>query len=179
MINLLPPQQKKELEREEKWKLTSILGIISLIFFLCLSLILFSVKIYISGKLESQKILLEIEEKKFKTPEVQDFQKKITILNQNLSKLDSFYHGQFDLTKILEKIATTLPPGVYLNSLSWKKDIFQIGLSGFAPLRENLFELKQNLEKEKDFEEIYFPPLNWVKPKDVNFNVTFKVKSPK
>ena len=176
MINLLPPQQKEELLREEKWKLTLILGIISLIFFLCLSLILFSVKIYISGKLESQKILLEIEEKKFKTSEIQDFQKKITLLNQNLSKLDSFYQGQLDLTKILEKISTTLPPGIYLNSFSWQKENSQIGLSGFSSLRGNLFELKKNLEKEKDFEEIYFPPSNWVKPKDINFNVTFKVK---
>lgn len=177
MINLLPPQQKAELGREEKWKLILILGIISLIFFLYLSLILLALKIYISSELESQKILLGIEEKKFKASEIQEFQKKVVALNQNLSKLDSFYREQTDLTNIIEKISNLLPSEVYLTNLSWQKETSQIGLSGSAPLRENLFELKKNLEK--DFEEVYFPASNWVKPKDIDFSVTFKVKSPK
>lgn len=177
MINLLPPQQKAELGREEKWKLILILGIISLIFFLYLSLILLALKIYISSELESQKILLGIEEKKFKASEIQEFQKKVVALNQNLSKLDSFYREQTDLTNIIEKISNLLPSEVYLTNLSWQKETSQIGLSGSAPLRENLFELKKNLEK--DFEEVYFPASNWVKPKDIDFSVTFKVKSSK
>lgn len=176
MINLLPPQQKEEGIREEKWKLTSILGILSLVFLLYLSLILFSIKIYISSELESQKIIYDIEEKKFKASEIQDFQKKIISLNQNVSKLGSFYQEQIDLTKILEKISATLPPGVYLTNLNWQKEMSQIGVSGFAPARENLFEMKKSLEKEKDFENVYFPPSNWVKPKDINFYVTFKIK---
>jgi len=177
MINLLPPQQKRELLREEKWKLILTLGIIFLLFFLFLSLALFFIKIYILGELENWKTILEIEEKKFKVSEIQDFQKKITLINRNLSGLDSFYQGQADLTKILEKISQILPPGVYLSSLSWQKGTAQLGISGFASLRENLFELKKNLEKEKDFEEIYFPPSNWVKPKDIDFYVVFKIKS--
>ena len=176
MINLLPPQQKEELRREEKWKLTLILGIIFLVFLLCFFLIMLSIKIYISGELEFQKNLLGIEEKKFKTPEIQEFQKEITALDQNLFKLDSFYQEQPNLTKILEKISETLPSGAYLTRLSWQKETFQIELSGFAPLRESLFELKKNLEEEKDFENIYFPPANWVKPKEIDFFVTFKVK---
>lgn len=179
MINLLPPQQKEELKREEKWKLTSLLGILSLVFLLYLSLILFSIKIYISSELESQKIIYDIEEKKFEASEIQDFQKKIISLNQNLSKLDSFYREQVDLTRILEKISATLPPGVYLTNLNWQKEMSQIGVSGFAPARENLFEIKKNLEKEKDFDNVYFSPSNWVKPKDINFYVTFKIKPPK
>ncbi len=177
MINLLPPQQKEELKREEKWKLTLILGIIFLVFLLYLFLIILSIKIYISGELASQKILLETKEKEFKTPEIQEFQKKITALNQNLFKLDSFYQNQPNLTKILEKISTTLPSGAYLTRLSWQKETSQIELFGFTPLRESLFELKKNLEKEKDFEDIYFPSTNWVKPKEIDFYVTFKVES--
>ena len=176
MINLLPPQQKEEGIREEIWKLISILGILSLVFISYLSLILFSIKIYISSELESQKIIYDIEEEKFKASEIQDFQKRINSLNQNVSKLDSFYQEQINLTKILEKISITLPPGVYLTNLNWQKEMSQIGVSGFAPTRENLFEMKKNLEKEKDFENVYFPPSNWVKPKDINFYVTFKIK---
>lgn len=176
MINLLPSQEKKELEMEKKGRLTLVLGIILLISFLCLSLILFSIKIYISSKLESQKVLFKIEEERFKASEIQDLREKIVRANQDLSKLDSFYRGRADLTKILEKVSVLLPPGVYLNSFTWQKETLQIGLSGFVSLRDDLFELKKNLEKEKDFSEIYFPASNWVKPKDINFSVTLKVK---
>lgn len=176
MINLLPPQQKKELKREEKWKLTSIFGIILLFSLLFFSLALFFIQTYISSELETWKIIFEIEEKKFKTSKIQDFQKKIVVLNQNLSKLDSFYQEQIDLTEILEKISQTLPSEVYLNNLSWQKETSQVVLSGFAPKREDLFTLRKNLEKEKDFEEIYFPSSNWIKPKDIDFYVAFKIK---
>jgi len=177
MINLLPLQEKKELEKREKLKLTLILGIIFIIFLVYLFLILLSIKIYISSELGTQRIIYDIEEKKFNTSEVQEFQQRIIKANQNLAELDSFYHGQIDLTDILEKISALLPPGVSLKNLTWQKETSQVSLSGFAPLRENLFELRNNLEK--DFEEVYFPPSNWLKPKDIDFRATFKIRSTK
>jgi Tfp pilus assembly protein PilN len=176
MINLLPQKEKEILIQEENYKLVVILGILILLFFIFLSLILFSIKVYISGELKSEKILVELRERKFKTPEVQDFPGKVEALNQNLSKLDSFYQGQIDLTKILEKVSKNLPAGVYLTTFSFQKEVSQIGISGFAPRRETLLELKENLEKEKDFAELHFPPANWVKPTNIDFYLTFRVK---
>lgn len=176
MINLLPQKEKEALLQEENWKLVLIFEILILIFLLFLSLAFFSVKIYISGRLDEQKILKEMEGKGAKTFETQDFQKKITAASQNLSKLDSFYQSQINLTEILEKISETLPPGIYLTGLSYQKDASQIGLSGFAKLRETLFEFKKNLEEEKYFHDVYFPPSSWVKSKEVDFNATLKVK---
>lgn len=176
MINLLPPRKKEILIQIEYWKLTLILGILVLVFLISFSLILLSVKTYISGKLGSEKILVEIKEKQLETSEMEDLQKKITAANQNLSKLDSFYQSQANLTKILEEISKTLPSGIYLTSFSYRKDISKIELSGFSPEREALFELKKNLEKEKNFQEIYFPPSNWIKPIEIDFYATFKIK---
>ena len=176
MINLLPPKEKEELTWEESWKLVLILGMLSLIFLISLSLILFSIKTYISGELKSQKILVELEEKRLEVSEVKDLQKKVVALNQNLFKLDSFYQNQISLTKILEKVSETLPPGIYLTDFSFQKDISQIRISGFSPERETLFEFKRELEKEKDFREIYFPASNWVKPREIDFYLTFKLR---
>lgn len=174
MINLLPPQQKEELLKEERWKLSLILGILVLIFFLFLILILSSIKFSISGKIQSQKIILEMEEKEFKKAETEGFREKIVSINQNLSKLNSFYQEQTDLTEILEKISAILAPEMYLTNLSYQKEASKISLSGFAPNREVLFEFKKNLEKE--FKEVYFPPENWVKPRDIDFQATFRIK---
>lgn len=175
MINLLPLQEKKNLRMEENWRLVLILGFLFLIFLISLFLILFSVKSYLWGQVESRKILVDLEEKYFQSSEIQALREKITLANQNLSKLTPFYQKQKRGTEILEKISQTLPPGVYLTTLSWQKDTSQISLSGFSPTREILFEFKKKLE-EKEFREIYFPPQNWIEPTDIDFYVTFKVK---
>lgn len=173
MINLLPPQYKAELKEEENWKLTLILSILFLIFLVCSALILFSIKISISGQAEAQKILLLQEEKKFEESQIQNLEEKITISNQALLKLNSFYQSRTNSTEILEKISETLPTNVYLTTLNFNPA--QISLSGFSPTREILLEFKKNLEKEQTFEEIYFPPSNWVKPTDIDFSVNFKI----
>jgi hypothetical protein len=183
MINLLPPQYKAELKEEENWKLILILEILVLIFLACSTLILFSIKISISGQTEAQKILLLYEEKKFEESQIQNLEEKITISNQTLLELNSFYQGQTNLTEILEKISETSPTNVSLVTLDFsplattknEKYAAQISLSGFSPTREILLEFKKNLEKEQTFEEIYFPPSNWVKPTNIDFSVNFKI----
>jgi len=179
MINLLPSQEKEILRQEEKYKLVLILGILFLIFLICLILILFSIKISISGQLEAQKILLSQGEERFKGTQIQNLEEKIISSNQILSKLSSFYYSQISLTGVLEKISQSLPSGAYLTIFNFNSGVpsgsGQISLSGFSPSREILFEFKTNLEKEENFQEIYFPPSNWVKPTDIDFLVNFKI----
>ena len=120
MINLLPPEQKKELLREERYKLVLILGVLVVFFLASLSLILLSIKIYISGEFLSQKILVDSEEEKFKISEIQKLEEEIKSINQNLEKLNSFYKGQPNLTELLEKISKILPQNSYLTTLDRK-----------------------------------------------------------
>jgi len=176
MINLLPPQYKNELKQERKYKLVLILGIVVLFFLISLSLILLSIKFYTQGQVESEKILLSLKEKEFKTPETEALQKEVISINQNILKLSSFYQNQANLVEILEKLSQISPSGMYLTSLSYQKTNFQISLSGYAPTRETLVQFKENLEKEKEFKEVNFPPSNWVAPTDINFQATFKIK---
>jgi Tfp pilus assembly protein PilN len=178
MINLLPPAEKEELLLREQQNLVLILGILFLSFLISLSLILLSIKISLSGDLEIQKMILKEMEKEISLN--QELEEKIKNSNQALSNLNSFYQSQSNLTQILEKISGLLPSGTYLTNLNinplQKEKGMQISLSGFCPNREILLSFKENLEKEGSFSEIYFSPENWVKPNDINFNVTFKIK---
>jgi len=186
MINLLPFQEKEILRQEEKHNLVLILGILFLIFLISLILILFSIKIFISGEVEVQRILLSAEEKRFKESQIQNLEEKINASNQTLSKLNLFYQNQLNLTETLEKISGTLLSGTYLTTFSLnplstpaegktQKYLAQISLTGFSPTREILLEFKENLDKEGTFGEIYFPPSNWVKPIDIDFSVTLRI----
>jgi Tfp pilus assembly protein PilN len=178
MINLLPPQYKQELKKEENLKLVLILGIIFLIFLISLTLILLAIKIYIGEQVESLKFLIEKEREKSETRQNLELREKIEKTSQTISKLESFYEEKIYFSAILENIFQTIPEGVYLTSLTIveKENIAQISLSGFAPTREILFELKNNLESKKQFSEINFPPQNWLKPTNIDFTATFKIK---
>jgi len=181
MINLLPPKEKEEILKEENWKLLMILGMILLFFLISLLLILFSIKIFIVGEVEAQKIIFAEREKEFKSTQMQNLQNNLTAFNKKLSQLDSFYQNQSNFSEILEEISKTLPSGVYLNNLSivsqgGKNEGSGCSISGFSPSRQILLILKDNLEKEKNFQEVYFPPSNWVKPADINFTINFKIK---
>lgn len=179
-MNLLPPPEKQNLKLEENLRLIAILGILSLFFLISLILVLFSLKIYLWGEVESQKIFLSQIEKESGIAGIQELEKKIDLLNKNLSKLDSFYKEKLSLTEILERISQTLPPGIYLNSLSLnppqKTYKFQVSLSGFSPTRELLVDFKKNLEKEEDFKEINFSPSSWMEPEDIDFNLNFVIQ---
>jgi len=175
MINLLPPRYQQELRQEENQRLILILGTLFLIFLISVTLILFSVKLYIQGQLESVNILLDLEEKTLQTSGIQDLRERIDSVNQNLSKLNAFYEKQISSISMLEKVFKTLPPEIYLTAFSWQKNTSQVAISGLSPNREILFLFQKNLEESKEFSGIELPTQNWIKPVDIDFRVTFKI----
>ena len=175
MINLLPPRYQQELRQEENRRLILILGMIFLIFLISVILILFSVKLFIQGKLESVNVMLDLEEKTLQTSEIQSLRERINSVNQNLSKLNAFYEKQISSISILEKVFKTLPPEIYLSAFSWQKNTSQVAISGFSPNREVLFLFQKNLEESKEFSGIELPTQNWIKSVNIDFRVTFKI----
>jgi len=178
MINLLSPIEKEALTQEENWKLVLILGIIFIASLISSALILFSIKIYISGQIEAQKILLL--QKELESSQVQPLKKEIKSANFTLSQLNSFYQETANSGEILEKISQALPTGTYLTNFTLttivEKEEYptQASLSGFSPDREALLEFKKNLESQELFKEIYFPPATWVKSTNIEFSLNFK-----
>jgi Tfp pilus assembly protein PilN len=175
MINLLPTQYKRELKKEEKFKLVLILGTLFLIFLISLILILFSIKIYIQGQAETLKFLAREEEEKLQRAEIRELRQKITAAQKTILQLRNFYQNRSDPVRIVESIFQILPEQIHLTSFSFNKDTGMVLLSGFSPGREILFQLRTNLEDQEEFGEINFPPQNWIKSKDIDFQVTFKV----
>jgi len=193
MINLLPPEEKEKLALNKKKKVTIIFWFLVFFFTICLFLVLIFVKNSILTQVEIQKTLLSETEKESKGNAIKEIEKNINFMNSELIKLNSFYQKKVYFSDIIERISKTLPSNVYLNNFSIvfspakkvkneeeKKEeteeaSLQISLSGYCPDRETLFEFKRNLEREKDFKKIFFPPTNWVKATDVEFSVNFEI----
>lgn len=152
-----------------------ILGLVVLTFFVSLALVLFSVRIYVKAQAESVKFLVEAERTRLQSTQTAELREKITKGSQNISKLNSFYKNKVETTKILETIFQIVPKQISLTSLSWRREGV-VAISGFSPTREVLFELRNNLQSEVRFSDINFPPQNFVKPTNIDFQATFKVR---
>ena len=172
--NLLPPQIKAELREEEIKKLIMILGILILIFLFLLTFILFSIQRYITNSLNLERDILNSQKQNFEVAEIRDLREKIISVNKTLSQLDYFYQKKVSLSELFNKSSAICPSQIYLTNFSFQNDGGQISLSGFSPNRETLFEFKNSLEKE--FTEVNFPPQNWIKATDIDFQVNFKNK---
>lgn len=181
MINLLPPEAKKDLKKEENWKLYLTLSFLIFVFFISFSLILLSVKNFISGESESQRILLKQGESELKSPQRYNLQINLVNFNNSFFQTNKFYKEQFHSAEILTQISEIVPDGIRFTNLSISRsgkelDEINFSISGFSSERDSLLIFKEKLEQEENFEDINFPPSNWVKPVDIDFNINFKIK---
>lgn len=182
MINLLPPENKEELIRERNWKLIVILGIMIVIFLSFFSLILFSIKIITVGNLEAQKTLLSQAQNELNNTKTKNLEDEINGLNKDLSQIDSFYENQFSFIDILGKISQILPSKTYLNNIfistqaQGGKTLVTFNMSGLSATRDDLLELKNNLENNGAFTDIIIPPDVWLKAENISFTISFKLK---
>lgn len=177
MINLLPLSEKENILLGKKKNLITILWLLFLFFIFCIIFILFLLKTYLQIQLDIQKSALLMNEKRFEQPEIQQFQGKINFINSTLIKLDKFYQKKTYITQVLEKISQLLPKSLTLLNISLRGEGggIKVAISGIAPARDDLFELRKNLMGEKNFQEVYFPLADWVKATNIDFSVSFKV----
>lgn len=182
MINLLPSQNKKILEQEKFWRMLMILTIDFLAVLICFYLVLSVLDIYLSGEINRQEIIYQEKQKEMAVLKMQELEKNLIKFNNTFFHLDKFYQERFKAAETLNEISRMVPSEIYLTNLSInpqkKEKVIQCNLSGFAPNREILLRFKEILEEKENFQKVYFPPADWVKPKDINFTVSFEILWP-
>ena len=190
MINLLPPKEKEKLIRENNKKLVMVLGNIVVVSLVCLFLILFSLKFYILGEIVSQKFTLDDAEKQYQNKDFIILKEVVEKYNAVLAKIDNFYKKKTDFNFALRYILEIQKPdGLYLTDINMDKikedNKIKINVYGVSDTRENLLIFKNNiensllekLEQTLKIKNVNFPPNNWVKSKNINFNFTFDYKN--
>ncbi len=183
MVNLLPPSHKEELRGEEQFRLALILGLLLVAFFVCLSLSLLSIRVYVSGEIQAQQILVESQREEGGESRVEQIRQR----NADIAGISSFYTGRIALSDIIARISDSLPEGVSLSAFTYAP-ILQSGkggegglakakvlLVGFAPLTEDLLSMRANLEEEPLFGNFHFPPSNWIRASNIDFSFDFEI----
>ncbi|OGZ70589.1 MAG: hypothetical protein A3F47_01450 [Candidatus Staskawiczbacteria bacterium RIFCSPHIGHO2_12_FULL_38_11] len=180
MINLLPPEEKKALQLVIKKNLVIVLWYMAIMSLLALSLILFLVKLYILQDESYQKTTLDSIKKQYQTAEFISLKNNIQKYNTSLAKADDFYKKQIYFSDVLKNVLEVQrPEGLYFESILVEKNKdnsgVKVSISGLSGTRDGLLIFKNNLEANGKIKNVNFPPANWVKPKDINFNLTLEM----
>jgi len=172
----LPPAEKRvlELEQIQRWILFYGLGVLAI-------LIVFAV--LLSGiwsfmLMQQKSLVSDFESIQSNTSWGQTLlsqRESIKKTNQALEKISQIQKDHQYYSRLLIGLADLIPPGVRLESLSVDKQ-GQLAFYGFAPRRELVVALKQNLEKSALFENIESPLSNLTKQAAVNFQFKLKFK---
>jgi Tfp pilus assembly protein PilN len=176
MINLLPPEEKKELALQDKEKIVTIFSLVVLLFLFFLILVLIPVWLRVSFALNSGKINLNQAQKEFQALSLNDAENTVLKHNTTLGKLDKFYKNQTGMSGVLQELnRISLPAGLYFTGINFSRpenSKIRVSVSGFAKNRDNILTLKDSLDKDKNFKNVLFSSSSWITPIDADFNFT-------
>ncbi len=179
-INLTPPSQKKQLALEKTGKLVLVLSLVVLVALFCFVLVMLALKFYMLQEIVYQKAALDMTEKHYQNADFLPYKDIISSSNANVQTTNSFYKSQIHVVKALTALFNVAHPAdVRFSSVTVEKKeagVISATISGFAKTREGLQDFKKNLEAEALVEHIYFPPESWVKPNNIDFNLTLDVR---
>jgi type IV pilus assembly protein PilN len=173
-LNLLPPQDKKELELADLNRLTVCLVVYLAIFLIIFISLLLTTFFSLSILLKAQDELIEIRKQDTRIQRLITIEEKIKQANQQLSQVYQKQKGLITWTPVFEEIAKITPQGIYLTNFSFQATNNQINLNGWANKREELLSFQKSLEESSHFIEIEAPLSNLLKQTDINFSFTLK-----
>ena len=142
---------------------------------ICLALLLLLIDINLRTQYLLEKTILENKSEEFESTEIKQLKSQVISVNEILEWISSAQQEKFYLCGNIEKLSAIIPFQLDISNISYREQNNEISLSGFSPEREFLLELKERLEEENSFKNVYFPPSTWVDAIDIDFLVKFNV----
>jgi len=174
-LNLLPPYYKQEIKIR---KINSQILYISILIFGIIIIFIFLLGlINLFLFIQSKKIDAKIREinRELNLKKTKEYENKIKEFNKMLGSIDEIERKKVQFSPILEKISHLIPKEIKVNSI-YLNNSKEVSINGLSPKRENLLRLKQVLENSEEFTDVKIPLPNLIKPRDIEFTVSFKYK---
>ncbi len=176
IINLLPEEQKKEVEQEKKIKILFCLTVFPLLFLIIFSGTLYIIKYFGPNFFEEDTAfyLQEIE----KLEDVSEKKNKIDYFNSLVYDINLFHQKERGVLEYLKEIDQTIPQNAYYKEIQFNKKgaYFEFILSGTSKDWETIFKIEEIFKEKEEFENLNFSPQNWTKEKDIDFLISFTIK---
>lgn len=175
-FNLLPPQEKKEVELARFNQFIIFLTGCFLILLIVFIGLLLTTYFYLSTLVDAQNKLIKLEQGDIKTERLTNIEQRISRTNQMVERVFSYQKETILVTPILEELSKIVPSGIYLTDFSYQKATEQIRISGRANERDAILLFQQKLNEDPLFVNLEAPLSNLLKQKNIDFNFGLKIK---
>jgi len=179
MINLIPPEGQKRLQREYTLRAVTVFATLFGLVFVFLSIALVPTYILVSAQIASiqsestqggvkSDLLLKVE------AETRDIEKIIVQIEKASSTVQ--------VTPLITEIAKLTPEGVTIRSftVSEEKNVVQkVQVQGTATTRQTLVHFRDNLEASERFKKAEVPLADLARDSDLPFNISIMLDSVK
>lgn len=172
-LNLLPPQQKKEIELANFNRLIVSLGAWLLSILVIFSLLLASAYFCLYIFLKAQNSLIEEKQHDKENQHLTEIEKSIQQANQQIEKVSAKGKDLIIWTPLLEELSKIVPSGIYLKNFSSQTGTYRITISGWANTRDTLLAFEKALKESPCFADIQSPLANLIKQEDISFSFSF------
>lgn len=175
MINLIPIEEKKQIRKDFYNRflvvffiMLSVLVVILLITVLPYYFISLENKISTNKELDAQKneIMPEIDQKALVS--IKDLDAKLSLLNE--ARKNDYTFSQ----KVINEIVSQKISGIKINKFFYENNSLEgkkVNITGIAQSREQLLLFRQNLESDLMFKDVNLPISNFVKGRNIEFNL--------
>ena len=176
-MNLLPKERQSELRFEQLFHSVTValgLGVAVLLLGILVQL---GVWTYFDRTQVST--VREIEELKQATDKTEnaELKKQIRVVNNQMADFVNLMTKTPQWSVVLDAFAAQVPAGVSIAKFDADLETKKVDISGFSPTREQVIELYNNINADKDhFKDIDYPLENVASPKNVQFKFSFFVQ---
>ena len=175
LINLLPPQRRREIKNLRYTGIVLKVGTMALFALIVLASFSYACLYFIDFQEKSldQEIASFKQTNSYK--KTQEAQDSLREYNKIASKVKNGLKKQKEYWDIIYEINAKIPNDVVLTDLNVSEEGI-ISLKGLAYTRKDFLSFKDGLEKSELFENLQSPISNLVMDKDVNFEFTAEIK---
>ncbi|MDO8668785.1 MAG: PilN domain-containing protein [Candidatus Buchananbacteria bacterium] len=170
IINLLSPNQKRELKIKRVYVAIKELVILILLFTLIIAIMLLISKYILDNSLAKL-----IERNAYVISENRDIVNRINMLNDKISTVSKIQTDFKRWSDFLVTLTNLTPDNISYNSIKIKYDDTSLELTGVAKTRNDLTKLKNSLTDSNIFETVNLPLKDLLSKENNNFTITAKM----
>ena len=170
-LNLLPPDQKKEIQFEKtNITLVGTFAVFFIVLIICGSLF-FYIRMTLQdelGGLESNKTTYQAYFESDENKELNDRIKKLNTFSNNINLIEKH---QTNYTPVIVELAQLAPDDLKLRSIIITRDKASLNISGYAVSRNQLLDFTKSLENSAYISSVSSPLSNLTSPENVEFTI--------
>jgi len=173
-FNLLPPEEKAEINSQKDFKKVLVWGSFSLIFVLIFLAMLSSIWLYLLIQLNSIQSIVNEMEASSQNKTFNDIKKEIDDANQRMQSFDKLQIQGKQYSFYWQKLTESAISGITLKHALINDT--KVVIEGRAATREILLSFKDALKNSAYFQNLNIPLSNFLKQNNIDFSLTFELK---